>query len=184
MARTDLLDLSRDAMTQRIMIIRHAEKPTPMDPGLDEQGHSTKAGLSVRGWQRAGAFVPYFSSPHPSSHCEPPGALYAARDSDRSSRPRLTVQPLGAALGLPVVGHFPSGGGEHPLVDQVLRESGPVLICWRHDWIPALARILVSDAPRGWAEDVYDETWVLTRKGDRPWSLTVVQHKLLAGDRP
>jgi len=46
---------------QKIMIIRHAEKPEHHGPrGVDENGNEDKESLTVRGWQRAGALVQFF----------------------------------------------------------------------------------------------------------------------------
>ena len=41
----------------KIMIIRHAEKPTGQQDGVDESGTSSPHHLIVRGWQRAGALA-------------------------------------------------------------------------------------------------------------------------------
>ena len=47
---------------QKIMIIRHAEKPEHHGPrGVDENGDEDKKSLTVRGWQRAGALVQFFA---------------------------------------------------------------------------------------------------------------------------
>ena len=41
----------------KIMVIRHAEKPTPKISGVKETGDSSAHALIVRGWQRAGALA-------------------------------------------------------------------------------------------------------------------------------
>src|SRR5208282_5250934 len=48
----------------KIMIIRHAEKPDQNGGvlGIDEAGRPDPNQLSVRGWQRTGALVPFFAS--------------------------------------------------------------------------------------------------------------------------
>ena len=47
----------------KIMIIRHAEKPTTTPPvsGVDINGQQNEDSLIVRGWQRAGALVALFA---------------------------------------------------------------------------------------------------------------------------
>jgi hypothetical protein len=42
-----------------------------------------------------------------------------------------------------------------------------VLISWRHEHIPELARALgASDVPPEWPEDIYDRIWRLMRMDD------------------
>ena len=46
---------------QTILIIRHAEKPEPGgDSGVDSTGAPDPRSLTVRGWQRAGAWAELF----------------------------------------------------------------------------------------------------------------------------
>lgn len=77
-----------------ILIVRHAEKP---DDGY---------GLSAEGEARAKAYVNYFkhftieSQPVKLSH------LFAAADSKKSHRPRLTIEPTSKALGLAIDSRF------------------------------------------------------------------------------
>jgi hypothetical protein len=48
----------------KIMLIRHAEKPVSDSPaGVREDGSSDKHSLIVRGWQRAGGLVEFFAKP-------------------------------------------------------------------------------------------------------------------------
>jgi hypothetical protein len=79
-----------------ILIVRHAEKPE-RGPDLTPQGEA-----------RAKAYVNYFThlkidgKPWHTTH------LFAAADSKDSHRPRLTMTPLSAAIGMPLDTRFGS----------------------------------------------------------------------------
>lgn len=136
-----------------VMIIRHAEKPES-GPGLTPQGEA-----------RARAYVSYFE--HFTVNGEPmtPNALYATADSASSMRPRLTIEPLSQALGLPI---------SHPFKDRQTKEMADalrtsrhgnrVLIAWHHGEIPTLITDLGGDANAlipgdKWPSDVFG--WVV-----------------------
>lgn len=161
-----------------IMLIRHAEKPE------DE----ADTGLSLRGWQRAGALVRFFAPIDAGAvrkHVEQPGHVFAARPTDEhtSPRPRLTVEPLAEELGLQVDERF-SASEPVAHVAQVLRLlTGPVVVSWRHDELPALANALLGreEAPLRWPDHRYDLVWVI-RATSSGWSFTQVPQRLLPGD--
>lgn len=126
-----------------VFLIRHAEKP--MDG----------AGLAPEGVSRAKALVGYFKPLHLS-------ALYAAADSENSRRPRLTLEPTAAALGLTLKTSF-----KEKQVDDLaaeIRAGTPgrnILICWHHGTIADLLAALGVDPwqvlPKGkWPKDCYD----------------------------
>src|SRR3954463_10440888 len=73
-----------------LLIIRHAEK-------LD-----TGTGLSPAGQQRAQAYARYFKDLSVDGKPMSPQAVYAAKDSQQSQRPRLTVEPFAHAAGLSI----------------------------------------------------------------------------------
>lgn len=161
-----------------IMLIRHAEKPE------DEND----LGLSPRGWQRAGALVRFFAPVDAAAvrrHIEQPGHVFAARATDEhpSPRPRLTVEPLAEELGLQVDERFSASEPvEH--VAQVLRLlSGPVVVSWRHNELPALANALLGreEAPTRWPDNRFDLVWVVHRT-PTGWSFTQVPQRVLPGD--
>jgi len=172
-----------------LILIRHAEKVAPgsgaFNVGADGRARTT--GLSVRGWQRAGALVPLFTphdSPRRDARLGTPVAIYAASDRPRSHRPTLTVGPLAEALGLPVQSAFRSGRDEEALLTDALALEGPVLVCWRHDDLPRFVHTLVGgDRALRWASRCYDEVWVLAQAPDGRWVRHVVHPALLAGDR-
>ena len=134
-------------MAQQIMVVRHAEKPdaTGNERGLDEHGHDDPRGLTVRGWQRAGALVRFFAplegQRFTAGLLATPKAIFAVAPHASSQRPTLTVQPLGQLLGLTVDSRF--GSEDVPsLALAAVRAEGPVLICWRHNHMAAIAKQL------------------------------------------
>lgn len=181
---------------RKILLMRHAEKPDSQAgiAGVDEEGRPDARQLSVRGWQRAGALVPFFApfAPpgRPDGRCadariETPHAILAAPPRERSVRPGSTVLPLARRLGLPVRCDF----GRDAAVAQLLAalrgiEVEVVLVCWRHDDLAEIARGLAGDAagiPADWDEARFDLVWVLEREG-AGWRFGQVPQRLLAGD--
>jgi len=175
-------------MSRHVMLIRHAEKPgrRGREGGLGADGEPSDAGLSVRGWQRAGALAALFSGRGCAAR-DPrlvvPTAVFAAADRPGSCRPSLTVAPLAAALGLPVRCDFQSDRDEARLAQAIADEAGPVLVSWRHTALPRLARLLARQAPRDtWPPAVYDEVWVCRDDAAGASTVTVVPQSLLDGD--
>ena len=140
----------RDAV---VVIIRHAEKP--------ESGFE----LSVPGQQRADAYVNYFKTLNINSHLFKPDCLYATADSKGSHRPRLTLEPLGKALGLKIDAQYKNK--DFVNLASEIRSHPPgksILIAWHHGEIPALAQALGADPakllPDGkWPSEVFG--WML-----------------------
>jgi hypothetical protein len=166
-----------------IYLIRHAEKPEPGQQGVSAAGEPDAQGLTVRGWQRAGALVGLFAmADNGPRHAllARPRHLYAAVDAGRSHRPADTLLPLAECLRMPVQ---PLASNGDPLVAaQALWSCGEdVLVCWRRRELPPLARALlpaIDGLPVEWDKDCFDVVWVI-----QPASLTVVPQRLLAGDR-
>ena len=133
-----------------ILIIRHAEKP--------EEGD----GLTPAGEKRAAAYVDYFKGykvdgkPLKLSH------LFAATDSKKSKRPRLTIEPLSKATGLKIDTRFTDKANEDLIKDLKAHSYGSqILISWRHGKIADLVKDLGGDAkalvPEGkWPDEVFD----------------------------
>jgi hypothetical protein len=136
-----------------VLIVRHAEKP--------EKGRE----LTAQGEARARAYVKYFEPFREDGLAFHVDALYAGADSGNSIRPRLTLEPLQHATGMPL--HLDVETDNSPALVEELRNephgSHP-LIAWRHGQIPKLlANFGASPAkilPNGrWPDDVYD--WVI-----------------------
>ncbi|ACD20062.1 phosphoglycerate mutase family protein [Paraburkholderia phytofirmans] len=176
----------------RIMFIRHAEKPGPNEGiGIETDGKADPESLSVRGWQRAGALARFFC-PIEETHATrlKPATVYApgTGPSSKSKRAMQTVTPLVALLQLQaasrvnyVTSHLKDDGPA--LMNDVLAQSGIVLIAWEHKVIPSLIG-LVPDAPTvpsSWPEDRFDMVWILDHAADK-WSFSQLPQLLLAGD--
>ena len=162
-----------------VLIIRHGEKP---DTGRD---------LSPSGQQRAEAYIHYFQEFTVDSKQLTPDAVFAAKDTNGSQRPRLTVEPFAKAAKLRVDARFSSN--QSPELAAALRatEQGKrILISWHHTDIPDLLRALgvkpKSLLPGGkWPDPVYD--WVILLSYDQdgrliPASTRRINEHLMPGD--
>lgn len=173
---------------RKVMIIRHAEKPGGKIRGVAPDGSNNSRGLTPRGWQRAGALVRYFdpaSASTPVPGVATPAAIFASRveKKEKSRRPRQTVKPLATALRIAVDASY--GRDTEPvLVQTVLQASGPVLVCWHHENIPALVSLLAPSVscPQVWPDDRFDLVWILDQDASSAWTLTQRPQLLLAGD--
>src|SRR4051812_1070162 len=125
----------------RVMVIRHGEKPDD-SPGVDAQGNEDDSSLTATGWERANRladlFDPVRGPPRPG--LATPKAIYAAgaNDDGEGLRPRETVMPLVARLGLTMNTSY-GKGDEKKLVEQAITQPGPTLISWQHEEIPDIA---------------------------------------------
>ena len=177
---------------QRIMIIRHAEKHLGTNEhGVNLQGAPAHHELTVRGWQRSGALVPFFAPPngHPSDAAiSTPKAIMAsaATKASPSLRAQHTVLPLADLLGLKIDKRFPDGD-EIDAAAAALEAASPLLISWHHSHIPIFAKLIAGaglPCPTHWPDDCFDVVWVLDRDGDNmPWRFTQVVQRLFLNDR-
>ena len=162
-----------------VLIIRHAE-----DGG-------TGQALAPRGRERAEAYKNYFLNFTVDSKRLEPNAVFAAKDSKQSHRPRLTVEPFAKAANLRIDAHFGNNQSAELATDLRATQQGKrVLICWRHGDIPALLRALGANPenllPRGkWPGSVYD--WVILLSYDEegrliPGSTRRMNEHLLPSD--
>ena len=178
---------------QRLMIIRHAEKPSegPHGRGVSFDGDHDKHELTIRGWQRAGALVRFFApcatgSTHPL--ISEPRAIFAAAAvrGSPSVRSQHTVEPLAEMLGLAIRCAY-AEDQEVELAAAMLAAPSPVLVAWHHKHIPPLVRALAGEDlvfPARWPDARFDVVWVLDRDGaDAPWRFAQVTQNLLPGDR-
>ena len=174
----------------RIIFIRHAEKPADGIGGIDEKGRSDAYSLIPRGWQRAGALVHLFD---PSRPVDPaasmlPDVIYAAGlgEGSHSRRSLQTATPLAQWLAprrVPFVTSFAKEDHAGVAADIATR-SGIVLVVWEHKQIPAIAARVAPGAgtPTDWPER-FDLMWICDRQGDA-WRFRATSQALLAGDEP
>jgi hypothetical protein len=162
-----------------VLIIRHAEDA--------DSGH----GISPRGKERAEAFKNYFLNLNVDSKRLEPTVILAAKDSKKSHRPRLTVEPFAKAAKLPIHTRFGNNQSAELAADLRAKHQGKViLICWRHGNIPALLRALGAKPkrflPNGkWPDSIYN--WVILLTYDQegrliPGSSTRIEKHLVPGD--
>ncbi len=112
---------------QRIMIIRHAEKPyddgKEKNDGVRMDGSKSEESLAVRGWQRAGAISLLFGSAEiaQSRGLSVPQHLYASdpekadKAGSKSRRPKQTLIPLAQRLELIITANWLKGPGNPAL---------------------------------------------------------------------
>jgi broad specificity phosphatase PhoE len=158
--------LAQSAVGETVLIIRHAEP---------NEGQ----GLSAAGQARAEAYAQYFKTFSYNGQPLPIGYLFSAIDSDNSFRPRLTLQPTAAALGLAIDNDYRT-----KQVDKVARAvrklpAGAVaLIAWRHSEIPDLLASFGADPqallPDGrWPGKVFN--WLIVLQFDAAGKLVTSQ---------
>ncbi|HEX7314372.1 MAG TPA: hypothetical protein VF297_10640 [Pyrinomonadaceae bacterium] len=190
----------------KIMIIRHAEKPTQNPPtnGVDINGDQNPDSLIPQGWQRAGALATLFApSRGPLQHpnLATPKFIYATKSPDpaEGNRPEQTVTPLIAKLqkqggkseALLEPNFNFKKGKEGKLVESALSCDGVVLISWPHGRIPYLAKQIPlsrhsNPIPKGkWPGNRFDMVWVFdydTKSKKGGYLFSQVPQLLLAGD--
>ena len=168
----------------KIMLIRHAEKPNgDGGPGLMPDGTQNPEALTATGWTRANALVGLFA-PNGAAQRQPlerPASLFAS--GSQSLRPKQTLAPLAASLGLPVTTFLK--GQEAQLTAAVKAAEGPALISWQHESIPEIATLILGRAdgvPPVWPGHRFDLVWVFDLQGDGTWSFAQTPQLLLPGD--
>jgi hypothetical protein len=146
-----------------ILIVRHGEKT-----GLG-------TGLSAAGTMRAQVYADYFT--HFTMNGEPIhiDQLVASEDSHKSDRPRLTLEPLSAEMGMPIAQPCPNHAIS-TLVDWLKQRPAhqTTLISWHHTKIAKLLTALGADPeqllPKGkWPSDTFD--WVVALRFDHDGKL-------------
>jgi hypothetical protein len=162
-----------------VLIIRHAEDADSGD------------GISPLGEKRADAYKDYFLNFTVDSKRLEPKAVFAAKDSKKSHRPRLTMEPFAKATKLKIDTRFGNSQSADLAADLRANQQGKVtLICWRHPYIPALLNALGANSetflPNGkWPGAVFN--WIILLSFDQdghliPSSSRRTNEHLLSGD--
>lgn len=154
-----------------VFIIRHAEKT------------GEGQGLSAAGAMRAEAYATYFEHLTLDGRKVRIDALVASMDSKKSDRPRLTLEPLSGATGMPIIQPC-SSGAIHCLVHWLKAQPAgeTVLVSWHHSKIDRILTALgVTKGqilPHGhWPSDFFD--WVIALRFDPSGAVIPGQSKLL-----
>ena len=161
----------------KILLIRHAEKPDETGSGVMAEGRPSDKSLNVRGWQRAGALVPFLAGSNT------PRFLFASHSS--SDRPRETLLPLSAKLGIAINTDY-GKGDEERLSEAAKACGGVVLISWQHEFMAAVANAVLGDrttAPQEWPKNRFDVVWMFTlEEATETYAFSQMPQMLLAGD--
>jgi hypothetical protein len=177
--------------TTKIMIIRHAEKPTTSgEPfGVTAEGDQDVESLTIKGWQRAGALACLFAptrGPLQSAELVTPGFLFGSesKSGGGSERPVETITPLASKLGLTPKTHKKSDTDK--VATDAMACGGIALISWQHELIPSIANAIVGNTttvPQQWPGARFDIVWVFDLDpSSGSYSFTQVAQLLLAGD--
>jgi len=176
----------------KIMIIRHAEKPSDDGSivGVSQDGLTDPEELIVQGWQRSGALVRFFKpncGPFSNPALATPDVIFASGvgKHSRSLRSQHTVLALAEFLRLQIdLSHLK--GDERDLVADAIKRSGNVLIAWEHELIPTIADQIPGTHPphpRKWPGERFDLVWVFDRGADtQDWTFTQIPQMLLPED--
>ena len=142
-----------------VLVIRHAEDADSGD------------GISPLGEKRAEAYKDYFLNFTVDSKRLEPAVVFAAKDSKKSHRPRLTLEPFAKAAKLRIDTRFGNSQSADLAADlRANQQRKVILICWRHPYIPALLGALGATPktflPNGkWPGSVYN--WVIQLSFDQ-----------------
>lgn len=149
----------------RLLVMRHAEKTgDPNDPHLSSQG--------IERAKRVADYIPKTFGKI--------DVIFAARDSKKSIRPRETVEPLAAALGLRIDGRFDDEEPETIIkeLSQGAYRGKTALLSWRHSDLAGFIRML--GAPEGtfpdpWPSSGFDTIMEIVYAADGTVSARAVQ---------
>ncbi|MBA2732373.1 MAG: hypothetical protein H0U54_05730 [Acidobacteria bacterium] len=176
----------------KIMVVRHAEKPSNSPPpyGITLEGERERESLTVRGWQRAGALAGLFAPPNDCFQdptLSRPQFLYASRFIRRngSKRPIETITPLAEKTAIRINSNFAKDDVKN-MLEEVFVCAGVVLICWQYEFIPKIASYILGNreaSPQSWPEDRFDVVWVFDRDAATDqYDFKQVPQNLLMGD--
>lgn len=175
-----------------IICLRHGEKPGDAEDkderagagghGVDDRGRNDRHGLTVRGWQRAGALAGTQLCGQLAGTAGTVTILVPDYPDDPTRhRPYQTMLPLSERLGV-----APVPACDVDDVDSLEKRvddlDGLAVVCWEHDNLAKLVHRLTGHR-HPWPDDRFDLLWLVT-PGEDPGhdSLEAVDQRLLAGD--
>ena len=182
------------AKSNKIMIIRHAEKPAEHGKphGVNIDGELDAESLVVDGWQRAGALAVLFAPSHGALQnpaLVTPEFLFASGVASHgtSERPQETLTPLAAKLGLGINTQALKGQ-EGQVAALAMACGGFALIAWEHQDIPTIANAILgntSTVPQTWPGTRFDVVWIFDwDHRTKRYEFSQIPQQLLAGDLP
>ena len=153
-----------------VLVIRHGEKP------------AEGTGLTPAGEARAKAYVGFFKNLKVAGKPIHIDHIFATKDSKNSFRERLTVEPLGKALNLPLDLRFKNKAYGEMVKDIQTHNYGKgILICWHHGNIAPLVKSFGAAEnliPGGkWPDETFD--WLVELKFDANGKLIPNQTKTI-----
>jgi hypothetical protein len=167
-----------DTYPQRVMIIRHAERPEKDDGSVH---------LSAEGQKRADELYHLFErsvnrpEPFPA-----PEVIFAAKDSKHSHRSVETVILLAKRLKVTINSNYRDEDFAE-LAQDILHNSKyagkTILISWHHGMAPQLASKLgAPEVPTAWKGSVFDRVWQIGHGENGKASFRDRPQQLLSGD--
>jgi hypothetical protein len=129
----------------KIVLIRHAEKPT--------EGY----GLSCQGINRANALPPVLYAKFGL-----PGVLYVAQgDTAQHSRMRQTITPFAKKYGLKLNSNYKVSDIKG-ITKNIRKQTGTVLVVWEHKGLVDIAEQLGVKEKLKWGANDFDSIWIIT----------------------
>lgn len=149
--RKSHLKISANYLPARVLLFRHAEKPTDDKKNPD---------LSERGYSRAAAIPPFYYSVFKTADI-----IYAATSDVKSKRPYETALPLATAFNLTINDHYANKEYDSlasDMFDDPKVQGKTVVIFWHHGKLDKLLQALGGPKVDKWSNSVYDRVWSLT----------------------
>ena len=190
-----LFNIFVNAIPKTVLIIRHAEKTIDTEIVNFEKWHFNDSNpLSVNGWQRAYAYIPFFTMNSKMTQYGKIVGLFACEPDNfyKSVRPIQTLTPLSQYIKMNINSSYKINDNNDMLAmkNYIMQDKqfdkGCVLIAYEHQHIPELLKIFnVKSLPfKVWPNEVFDWVMVLqfdTKTGELKKFLKVREY-LMAGD--
>ena len=130
----------------KIVLIRHAEKPT--------EGYS----LSCQGVNRANALPPVLYAKFGL-----PGVIFVAQSDDTNQHSRMTqtITPFAKKYGLELNNKYKVNDIKD-VTKNIRKQKGTVLVVWEHKGLVEMANQLGVKEKLKWNSDDFDSIWIIT----------------------